>query len=140
MIRRQQVTDFRASGQTAATWCSENNLKVSTLRYWLNKCNREAKENQKQEAFIELKPTSSKEVPIIIKIGGVSIELYTGFQVETLRDAIMLLSSLLFALRQGYRFGLVPAVDYLQYYGISTYNFRISRLQHLVFLSYNKHR
>lgn len=43
MIRRQQVTDFRASGQTAAVWCSENNLQISTLRYWLNKCNREAK-------------------------------------------------------------------------------------------------
>ncbi|MEA4903068.1 IS66 family insertion sequence element accessory protein TnpA [Desulfitobacterium sp.] len=94
VLRRRQVTDFRASGQTAATWCSENNLKISTLRYWLNKCNREAKEDQKQETFIELKSTSSKEVPIIMKIGGVSIELYSGFQIETLRDAIRALRTL----------------------------------------------
>jgi hypothetical protein len=94
MIRRQQVADFCASGQTAVTWCLENNLKVTTLRYWFNKCKREANKDQKQETFIELKQTSSKEVPIIIKIRGVSIELYTGFQVETLRDAIMVLRDL----------------------------------------------
>jgi len=94
MIRRQQVNDFRASGQTAAAWCSENNLNINTLRYWLTKCNREAKADLKQEAFIELKQTSVKEVPIIVKIGAVSIELYSGFHVETLREAIAAIRSL----------------------------------------------
>ncbi len=51
MIRRQQVNDFRASGQTAAAWCSENNLNISTLRYWLTKCKREAKADLKQRSF-----------------------------------------------------------------------------------------
>lgn len=94
MIRRQQVNDFRASGQTAAAWCSENNLNINTLRYWLTKCNREAKADLKQEAFIELKQTSAKEVPIIVKIGAISIELYSGFHVETLREAIAAIRSL----------------------------------------------
>lgn len=88
MIRRQQVNAFRASGQTVAVWCSENNVKISTLRYWLTKCKRETKTDLKQETFIELKQSSVKEVPIIVKIGAVSIELYSGFQAETLRDAI----------------------------------------------------
>ncbi|MDT3704413.1 MAG: hypothetical protein ROZ36_15650 [Thermincola sp.] len=43
MIRRQQVNDFRASGQTTTAWCSENNVKIGTLRYWLTKCKRETK-------------------------------------------------------------------------------------------------
>jgi len=94
MIRRQQVNDFRASGQSVAAWCSENNLNINTLRYWLTKCNREAKADLKQEAFIELKQTSVKEVPIIVKIGAVSIELYSGFHVETLREAIAAIRSL----------------------------------------------
>ncbi len=94
MIRRQQVNDFRTSGQTAAAWCSENNLNINTLRYWLTKCNREAKADLKQETFIELKQTSVKEVPIIIKIGAVSIELHSGFQGETLREAIAAIRSL----------------------------------------------
>lgn len=94
MIRRQQVKDYLASGQTAAAWCSENNLAVSTLRYWLSKCNREAKADLKQETFIELKQTSFKEVPVIIRIGVVSIELYSGFQAETLREAIAAIRSL----------------------------------------------
>ncbi|OLN28388.1 IS66 family insertion sequence element accessory protein TnpA [Desulfosporosinus metallidurans] len=56
-IRRQQVNAYRASGQTAAAWCSENNLSINTLRYWLTKCNREDKADLKQEAFIEVEAT-----------------------------------------------------------------------------------
>lgn len=94
IIRRRQVNDYRASGQTAAAWCSENNLSINTLRYWLTKCNREDKADAQQESFIELKLTSVKEVPVIVKIGAVSIELYSGFQAETLREAIAAIRSL----------------------------------------------
>jgi hypothetical protein len=94
-IRRQKViSDFRASGQTAAAWCSENNININTLRSWLTKCSREAKVDQEQEKFIEFKQPAVKEVPIIIKIGAVSIELYSGFHRETLREAIAAIRSL----------------------------------------------
>jgi len=43
---------------------------------------------------IELKQTSIKEIPIIVKIGAVSIELYSGFHAETLREAIAAIRSL----------------------------------------------
>lgn len=94
IFRRQQVNDYRASGQTAAAWCSENNLRINTLRYWLTKFNREDKAVPQQESFIELKQTSVKEVPVIVKIGVISIELYSGFQAETLREAIAAIRSL----------------------------------------------
>lgn len=94
MIRRQQVNDFRTSGQTAAAWCSENNLNINTLRYWLTKCDRETKADSKQETFIEFKQIPATEVPIIVKIGAVSIELYSGFHVDTLREAIAAIRSL----------------------------------------------
>ena len=94
IIRRQQVSDFRTSGQTVEAWCSQNNLKVSTLRYWLNKCKRETKGDLQQETFVEFKPSSSKEVPVILKIGVISIELYPGFQAETLREVIAAIRSL----------------------------------------------
>jgi len=59
-IRRQQVSDYRSSGKTAAVWCAENNMKVSTLRYWLNKFKNEAKaDNAVQEIFIEFKQTDT---------------------------------------------------------------------------------
>jgi len=93
-IRRQQVSDFRASGKTQAEWCTENNWNISTLRYWLNKCKHEANADPKQETFIEFKPTSAKEVPVVIKVGVVSIELYSGFQAETLREVISAIRSL----------------------------------------------
>lgn len=93
VIRRQKVKDYRASGQTAAAWCLENNLSTNTLRYWLTKCNREEKADPQQESFIELKQTSVKEVPVVVKIGAVSIELYSGFHAETLREAIAAIRS-----------------------------------------------
>lgn len=92
--RLQQVEDYLASGQKAAEWCSENNINIYTLRYWLTKHNRKAKTDLEQETFIELKQTSPREVPVIIKIGVVSIELYSGFQAETLREAIAAIRSL----------------------------------------------
>lgn len=92
--RRQQVSDYRASGQTAEAWCAQNNLKVSTLRYWLNKCKREAKADLQQETFVEFKPSSAKEIPIILKVGVISIELYPGFQAETLREIITAIRSI----------------------------------------------
>lgn len=94
IIRRQQVNDYRASGQTAVAWCSENNVSTNKLRYWLTKCNREDKADSLQESFIELKQTSVKDVPVIVKIGAVSIELYSGFHAETLREAIAAIRSL----------------------------------------------
>lgn len=96
-LRRQQVNDYRSSGKTAIAWCSEKNIKVSTLRYWLNKLKHEAKgDDAGQEIFIEFKQQefAAKEIPLIVKIGAVSIELYPGFKAETLREAIVAIRSL----------------------------------------------
>ena len=94
-IRRQQVvSDFRASGQTAVAWCSKNNININTLRSWVTKCNREATADKNQENFIEFKQPAVKEVPIIVKMGAFSIELYSGFHMETLREAIAAIRSL----------------------------------------------
>lgn len=65
-LRRQQVSDYRSSGKTATVWCAENNIKVSTLRYWLNKFKHEAKvDDAGQEVFIEFK----KQVHISVASG-----------------------------------------------------------------------
>ena len=55
--------------------------------------NREDKVDPQQESFIDLKPTSAKEVPVIVKIGAVSIELHSGFHAETLREVIAAICS-----------------------------------------------
>ncbi|MGE4271900.1 MAG: IS66 family insertion sequence element accessory protein TnpA [Desulfitobacterium sp.] len=97
VFRRQQVSNFRSSGMTAVAWCSENNMKVSTLRYWLNKFKHESQvDDHDEEVFIEFKHQESiaKETPLIIKIGAVSIELYPGFKAESLREAIAAIRSI----------------------------------------------
>lgn len=94
MLRRQQVDDYRASGKTAAAWCSENNINVSTLRYWMTRLKREVKTDFSQELFIELKQPTVREVPVTVKIGAVSIEVYAGFQAQTLREVLTAVRSL----------------------------------------------
>lgn len=37
VFRRQQIEDYRNSGQLAETWCEANAMKVSTLCYWLRR-------------------------------------------------------------------------------------------------------
>ncbi|MDA8226764.1 MAG: hypothetical protein M0T74_03510 [Desulfitobacterium hafniense] len=97
VFRRQQVSNFRSSGMTAVAWCSVNNMKVSTLRYWLNKFKHESQvDDPGEEIFIEFKhqESATKETPLVVRIGAVSIELYPGFKAETLREAIAAIRSL----------------------------------------------
>jgi len=32
-----RIDDFRSSGLTQKTWCEKNDVKISTLRYWIRK-------------------------------------------------------------------------------------------------------
>lgn len=95
-LRSQQVRDYLSSGKSATLWCAENNIKVSTLRYWLNKLKREPSVDESgHEVFVEFKQQfTGKEAPLIIKIGDISIELYPGFNTDTLREAITALRAL----------------------------------------------
>ena len=92
-IRYSQIEAFRASGQTAAEWCKENDLQISTLRYWITKANRNGK--QAQQGFIAFTPTSYEpSVKVVVKIGSYTIEVAPGFDAATFRETVLLLKSL----------------------------------------------
>ena len=40
-IWRERVAKYRVSNQTQRQWCEENNVKLRTLRYWLEKISKE---------------------------------------------------------------------------------------------------
>lgn len=91
-IRNSQVEAFRASGQTAAEWCKENDISISSLRYWITRVNRYNR--QTQQEFIAFSPAASEASPIVVKIGSFNIEVNQGFDQSTFRDMILVLKNL----------------------------------------------
>lgn len=91
-LRHKQIEDFRASGQTAADWCKENDIRISTLRYWIAKTNK--KDKQTLQEFIAFTPTATEPSILVVKIGNYQIELAPGFDALTFREVALLLKSL----------------------------------------------
>ena len=54
LFRRQQIEDYRKSGQSAETWCDGNAMKVSTLRYWLRRI-KDADQPEPEQAWATMK-------------------------------------------------------------------------------------
>lgn len=50
IFRRQQIDDYRNSGQSAENWCEANAMKVSTLRYWLRRI-KEADQPEPEQTY-----------------------------------------------------------------------------------------
>ena len=90
--RYNQIEAFRASGQTAAEWCKENNIRISTLRYWITKANR--KDKQEQQEFIAFTPSVCESSILVVKIGNYKIEVTPGFDAATFTKTVLLLKSL----------------------------------------------
>jgi hypothetical protein len=91
-LRQKQIEDFRASGQTAVEWSKENNIRVSTLRYWIAKTKK--KDNKAPQGFVAFAPTTTKTSILVVKIGSYEIELAPGFDALTFREVALLLKSL----------------------------------------------
>lgn len=85
------VRAYRESGLSAVRWCEDNQIKLSNLRYWLCRLNRS--DNAVPENFIEYHMENTS-VPISVFIGDIRMELHAGFDIQALKDAVVLLKSL----------------------------------------------
>lgn len=91
-LRYSQIEAFRASGRTAEEWCKENDMRISTLRYWITKTNR--RDKQTQQGFIAFTPSACDPPVVVVKIGSYQIEVAPGFDAATFRETVLLLKSL----------------------------------------------
>jgi hypothetical protein len=91
-VRYSQLEAFRASGKKAEEWCKENDIRISTLRYWITKTNR--KDKQSQQGFIAFTPSACKPSVLVVKIGSYKIEVAPGFDAATFKETVLLLQSL----------------------------------------------
>lgn len=77
-IWRERVASYRTSGKTQKEWCLENNLKHSTLKYWIEKINKEQLQKAMPE-WIDLEMGENKIAKMPIKkIDKNTIEVSIG--------------------------------------------------------------
>lgn len=96
-FRRQQIEDYRNSGQSAETWCEGNEMKVSTLRYWLRRI-KDADQPEPEQAWATMKlidkVASADSTPIIIRVNAFEISLHPGFEPAVLATVIRTLQGI----------------------------------------------
>lgn len=91
-LRLIQVNEFRRSGLTADEWCKENNMKISTFRYWLHKIHKENTAPNQEIQWMQLSPEpleiTGQSSPIIVRIGSLTIELQSDFDRTAFADVV----------------------------------------------------
>ena len=97
LFRRQQIEDYRNSGQSAETWCEATEMKVSTLRYWLRRI-KDADQPEPEQAWATMKlidnKTPAKSTPVMIRVNNFEIILHRGFEPSVLTAAIQTLQGI----------------------------------------------
>jgi len=96
-----RINDYRSSGLTAVKWAEDRSVSVHKLRYYIHKFNKEKKKNSNQESK-EIKWTSvvpaetivdnKSNNPLKVIIGNATIEVASGFDEDTFKSVVRILS------------------------------------------------
>lgn len=99
----QIVEECRNSGQTAVSWCGENNINIKTYYYWQRKvcnavCNELAITNniEKPPAFVEvvLPAARSSEIAIMLNLNSVCLQIHNGADESVIAQTLRTLKSI----------------------------------------------
>lgn len=96
----QRIRDCEASGQTIATWCAANDIKLCNFHYWKRRLRdlSEAGPDQPVRWFSldirpSVEPAPAPEGAISVAIGQARIILAAGFDQHLFRDIVNILKS-----------------------------------------------
>lgn len=98
---QSRISAYRSSGLTAKAWCDQNNVSISSLRYWITRFNKTVEEEsaETEDTIFARLPTEaeiitmSPSVPAVIVAGGLRIELSADCPHELLGTLIRILRS-----------------------------------------------
>ena len=97
LFRRQQIEDYRKSGQSAETWCDGNAMKVPTLRYWLRRI-KDADQPKPEQTWATMKlidkASTAETTPVMIRVNNFEISLHPGFEPAVLTAVIQTLQGI----------------------------------------------
>ena len=94
---QEDILQWRASGQSAATWCKENNYPYKLFLWRKSQYEHKISVPQKTleaSSFIELTDHNFDTSHIELHVKGVSVYLREGFDPELLKSTLQILRSL----------------------------------------------
>ena len=97
----ERIESYKARQGSAEDWCIENNIPLSTLRYWVTKLNKEHQEDTEPTQWLPVEVENSSEkshhgsnpnsTGVRIDIGNASIHISSDFDPESLETVIKVL-------------------------------------------------
>ncbi len=93
-----RVAEWRASGETAPTFCKGKDFSPGGLRYWASRLRKPGdgvapKEVRIAQVVRTPQPAPAAETPILIEVGAVRLGLRRGFDPEVLRAVLYVLGA-----------------------------------------------
>ena len=94
---RLRVAEFRASGQSGATWCAAHQIKENPLWYWTHKFEGEDHTSKAASSHwlpVEIHEQVEVNESLLIRVGQAAIEVKSGFDAGLLCAIVRTLASL----------------------------------------------
>ena len=96
-IWQTRINHYHKSKKSARKWCEENNVSVSTLKYWITKFNKEQNKCSDLPEFVPITTTETiineSSASATIKFGKISIDVLDGCKTDTLKTILDVLNS-----------------------------------------------
>lgn len=94
-----RIADYRASGETVVAWCERNQFTTKQFYYWMRKLNKADRQtpaagSPKWVALSVLEPAPDPGPPILVKIGGATVEVRAGFDAAVFAEVARTLKTL----------------------------------------------
>ena len=95
---KKRVSAYQNSGMKQMQWCKENDVKLSTLRYWIRKLSDTTETSEGTEWYKldvkEVTPVPADNRSITVKVGGYSIAVGENFSRSVFIDVVRALNEL----------------------------------------------
>lgn len=92
-----RLAAYRTSGQTAAVWCANHDLKPQQLWYWMRKFKtmEETANSSTKWLSVEVdeQPEETRD-PLLVRVGPAVIEIQSGYDSALLAEVVRTLRSL----------------------------------------------
>lgn len=72
----ERIREFRSSGQTCKNWCTEHQIPVSTMTYWIRRLNRKEESTGDAEPVFARLPSESEIAMRKTAGGSAAVSIY----------------------------------------------------------------
>lgn len=87
-----RVKAYRSSGMKSKEWCEKENLKKSSLSYWITKLNKEERVKKNPSSFVKVIPEPEIETTVpsclTLHVNQFSLDIPSSFDAHSLKKLI----------------------------------------------------